>query len=245
MNCGQAREILSLNFPSPAEENVAQAQAHLRGCRGCQNYLGEDALLRERLRKLPPEKPRAQFKEKLFTEISRLRWEQSRQGQKRKFGRFFSVAAIVVLMGSGWFWLSRESAPPSQLVDYLIEDHQQNLPGRFMTAFSSASEIESWFEGKVDFPLRVPVLEEAEILGARLCRVEGQRAVLVFYRCRSHLLSWFAFPQNRKHGPKDSPAVLTVQGYHLIMWDENGLTHAVVSDMDSGELIRMLSQERG
>lgn len=248
MNCNEAREVLSHDFPSPLGPRELEAQQHMRHCERCCSYLRADVELRQRLRELEPEKPSAQFKEKLFTEISRLRWEKSRRERKRKLRRLASIgAAIILTVMAGWFWLARGPEPSSQLTlaDFLVEDHQQNLPGRFMTTAAAASEIESWFEGKVDFPLHVQVLEETEILGARLCQVEGRRAALIFYRCGSHMLSWFTFPQSREHGPKESPALLTLRGYHLVMWDENGLTHAVISDMDSEELIRMLSQQRG
>lgn len=240
MNCGVAREILASGFPSPVEGKIAEAQGHVRSCESCRSYLHQEAVLRRRLREVPVEKPSARFKEKLFAEISRLRWEQSRRQRKRKLGGWFATAALVVLTIAGWLWMEREPEPLSPLVEYLIEDHQQNLPGHFMTALSSPAAIEKWFEGKVDFPLQVQVLEGAEILGARLCRVDGGRAALVFYHCRSHILSWFTFPQEKRLSLQSSPAVFVVQGYSLILWNEKGLVHAVVSDMDPQELLGML-----
>ena len=111
-----------------------------------------------------------------------------------------------------------------------------------MMTSSSAAEVERWFEGKLDFPVHVRNFREAELLGARLCRVENTKAALIFYRCRSHLISWFTFPERAPRTVATArPTISALRGYSVIQWSEKGLTNAVVSDLESGELVAMLS----
>ncbi len=240
MNCRQAQEVLAHGFPSAVDEQQLQAQEHVRCCQHCQSQVQQEMQLRIRLRDLAREKPGAEFKEKLFTEISRLRWQKAERERRIHFrlAGAASITLVLLVLGGVWYW-HRSS---SNLVDYLVEDHQENLPGRFMMTSSSPAEVERWFDGKLDFPVHVRTFHGTELLGARLCRVENTQAALVFYRCRSNLISWFIFPQKTPRAPSDTaPTVSVARGYSVIQWNEKGLTHAVVSDLESGELLAMLS----
>lgn len=240
MTCQDAREILISGFPSALTEPERTAHEHVQGCQRCQLYLREQARLVQRLRGLPVEKPSGEFKEKLFTQISRLRWERSERKRKTKFRWAACIAgAVLVLTLLVRVWSPERPLAP--LVDYLVEDHQQNLPGRFMLSSSSPAEIEAWFEGKLDFSYRMNVPAGMEVMGARLCRVEDARAALVFYRCRSHIISWFTFPETgRTAQAAREPSAFAAKGYNLILWRKGGLVHAVVSDLDEKELMSML-----
>ncbi|HEY3131568.1 MAG TPA: hypothetical protein VGL91_19085 [Acidobacteriota bacterium] len=240
MNCREAQEVLAGSFPSAVDQQQLQAQEHVRGCERCQSRLQEDMQLRSRVRDLAREKPSAEFKEKLFTEISRLRWQKTARERRFQFRLAATAVITLVLLAVGTLWYVHRS--PSNLVDYLVEDHQENLPGRFMTMSSSPADIERWFDGKLDFPVHVRMVRGAELVGARLCRVENTQAALVFYRCRSNLISWFIFPQKGLRTSSDTaPTVSVARGYSVIQWNDKGLTHAVVSELESGELLAMLA----
>lgn len=240
MTCREAREVLVAGFPSAVTERERSIHEHVRACQSCQGYLLEETRLVERLRGLPAEKPTAEFKEQLFTGISRLRWQESRRKRKTTTQWIACLAAAalgLVLVLRTWF----PGEQPTLLVEYLVEDHQQNLPGQFMLVSSSPSEIKKWFEGKLDFSYQAKVPEGMEILGARLCRVEDARAALVSYRSRSHIISWFTFPETPATLKAAKEATtFAARGYNLILWRKKGLVHAVVSDMNNEELTSML-----
>lgn len=239
MNCREAQEVLAHGFPSAVNEQQLQAQEHVRCCERCQSNLQEDMQLRNGIRGLAREKPSAEFKEKLFTEISRLRWQKTERERRIQFRLAVAVITVALLV-LGAIWYARRS--PSNLVDYLVEDHQENIPGRFMMTSSSPADIERWFDGKLDFPVHVRTVHGAELVGARLCRVENTHAALVFYRGRSRLISWFTFPQRTPRAASNTPPTISsARGYSVIQWSEKGLTHAVVSDLESGELLALLS----
>lgn len=239
MTCQQAREILVDGFPSAVAGRERIAHEHVRACKSCQSYLREQTQLTQRLRELSPEKPSSDFKERVFTEISRLRWQWSERRRKSKIRWVACLAAAALgLVLVARFWFPSEQASP--LVEYLVEDHQQNLPGRFMLTSSSPEEIERWFEGKLDFSYHAKVPQGMELLGARLCRVEDARAALVFYRCRSHTISWFTFPETPATLKLVRKPATFARGYNLMLWRKDGLVHAVISDMDSNELRSML-----
>ncbi|HEV8132098.1 MAG TPA: hypothetical protein VGQ81_12655 [Acidobacteriota bacterium] len=240
MNCQEAREVLAHDFPSAAHEQQLQAHSHIRSCGRCQSRLREDTELRNHLKGLVREKLSTEFKEKLFTEISKLRWQKAARERRIQFRLAAAAMIIAVLLAAGAVWYMHRS--PSNLIDYLVEDHQENLPGRFMMTSSSPADIERWFDGKLDFPVHVHSVHGAELVGARLCRVENTRAALVFYRCHSRLISWFIFHQKVPPSHSDTaPQTSSARGYSVIQWNEKGLTHAVVSDLESGELLEMLS----
>lgn len=240
MKCSEARETLTHDYPSPLRPTDREAQEHVQTCPKCQAHFRVVRRLRTRLSELEAEKPSAEFKERLLAAVAQARLKRALNSRAHKLKVPFALASIALFLLIGWVWL-RPRFSETRLPDYLVSDHQEILPDRLMVASSSPADIERWFDGKVDFPVRVRALSGAHVQGARLCEVFGRRAALVFYQSDSHTISWFTFPAMRD-GPK-TKRLYTVRGYSVYVWNDTGLTNALVSDLDGTALANMLGLE--
>lgn len=236
MNCHEARETLTHDYPSEMRRADRNAQEHVLSCPACQTHFRAVRRLCIRLGGLETEKPSPEFKERLLAALAEARLQQASDSRSNRAKSYAAVLVIALCLAIGWIWLGTR-IDDSRLADYLISDHQEILPDRLMVESSSPSDIERWFDGKVDFPVRVRELAGAQVQGARLCSVFGSRAALVFYRSGSHVISWFTFPQNGDHRAK--PQLQTIRGYSVYVWNEEGLTNALVSDLNAAVLAAM------
>ena len=101
--------------------------------------------------------------------------------------------------------------------------------------------VKPWLQGKIDFAPGVRDLSAQgyTLLGARLERIRGQRAVAVVYRVRNHVINVYAW---RTHGAAtEPPAVEQVRGFGLVTWVDSGLRYAAIADIEPRELAEFAS----
>ena len=165
-----------------------------------------------------------------------------------------AAAASIVTALVTWGALSRLSAPSDEQVAFANQDRRpvrEQLVARHVASLAAPSLIEvpssdshvikPWFQGKIDF---APVVRDLSaqgfvLLGARMERVSGQRAVAVVYKIREHPINLFAWPDTS--GRDSAVELATVRGFSMGSWTAGGLNFAAVSDVDAHDLERFVA----
>jgi anti-sigma factor RsiW len=161
-----------------------------------------------------------------------------------RFAPALVAAAVLALLIVG---VQQRTSP---IVEESILDHTRNLPVEVVGP--NPQEVASWFQGKVDFPVRPPSFGgDARLLGGRLGHL-GTRfaAYLVYSVDGGHKVSVFVFDPDEM--PLEAPRRVFIanrpvyvgaeRGYHVALFRNGGVGYAVATDLDEPQVIQMVSQ---
>lgn len=110
--------------------------------------------------------------------------------------------------------------------------------------------VASWFHGKVDFPVRPPVFDEAPagLVGGRVSWVRDAPAAHLFYDLDGRRVSVMVFARGRRL-PVDGIAGLCVpnrkvwvgrsKGINVALLERDRVAYALASDMAESEIVRL------
>lgn len=246
MTCDECRQHLVLAedegpVPAPARE-------HLERCVACQEYAQDGERLRKEIRMLAeteraPRELREQV-QSMFDERTSIK--------ERRPRLWAGVAAAIVLLaltsyGLKWYYTERP-LKPDRLAREFISDHLNYLPGKEEIVSNSARDVAQWFQGRVDFPVRVPQLPDADLEGARVCQITGRKAALLHYRRKPDdtLISLFVAvePQNFVLAGKSVETSSSYQGLNSTLWCHRGLVFSLVAAADDASLKQMVNAVR-
>lgn len=213
---------------------------HLNECAVCQEFTYEQETVRGHVRRLAKtESAPKSLREQVEAMTA------SRRPSREIGGRIWSgvavAAALLVLTVAGLDWyLGRGSLSPNRLAHAFIDDHLHYLPGREEIVSPSAREVESWFQGRVDFPVRVPEVPSATLQDARVCDIAGRKAALLHYRREADqtLVSLFVTPEPKSFEKEKRPIELweSNQGLNSALWCHRGLVYSLVAALDTTAL---------
>lgn len=143
---------------------------------------------------------------------------------------------------------AQRSLTPDRLAREFISDHLNYLPGKEEIVSNSARDVEQWFQGRVDFPVRVPQLPSAGLEDARVCQIAGRKAALLHYRHKSDdtQISLFVTvePQNFERAGKTMDISSSYQGLNSTLWCHRGLVFSLVAAVDEASLKQMADSVR-
>ena len=163
-------------------------------------------------------------------------------------------AASLITALVTWGTLGKLGAPSDDSVALADQDRRpvrEQLVARHVASLAAPSLVEvpssdshvikPWFQGKIDF---APVVRDLSaegfaLLGARLERVSGQRAVAVVYKIRQHPINLFVWPDTS--GRDSAVELATARGFSMGSWTSGGLNFAAVSDVEAPDLARFVA----
>lgn len=95
-----------------------------------------------------------------------------------------------------------DGTPVDQLTRALVEDHVRylSIPDAIQIASDDPQRIADSFKTRVEFPIELPELSDARLLGARFCLLKGHNAVLSFYESEQKRVSLFVLNRNAVPG---------------------------------------------
>ncbi len=229
MRCVDARELLSavLDDELPPDERGAVIK-HLEQCEHCSSEALalrglKHAVARIQAEEMPPAAVRAH--------IDALRFAQNPRGS-RSFAvaaaLMFLVVLVAVILSGRWH---------QDLSDVVAADHLKSNPAVTPphVVTRSPAAIERFFAGTTRFEPTVPRLDGAEVLGARVCHLDGQTAELIFYRHNGRNISLFVTAV-----PPSTAACTNRRGLTVCREERNGLGIYAVSDLPDTSLRRLL-----
>lgn len=246
MTCKECQDQLIL---AETENEISEAaRQHVAACPTCQENLREDEQLRAQIRRLAL----SEQAPKALRDAVEKAASVGRTARERPWLRWGKVAAVVLLAGLGGYalkWYTSERAPsPERLAQLFVSDHLHYLPGREQLISNSAQDVERWFQGRVDFPVRVPRLPVAALEDARVCTVVGRKAALVHYRRKPDdtLISLFVVeaPQSLRAPRYSQPLAISYQGCNALMWCRRGLVYSLVAPLDDSSLQQIAQSVR-
>jgi anti-sigma factor RsiW len=245
---------LRLSLHALADEQITAAesptlQAHLADCAACRRELETIRLLGAEIR--------AQLPIHTASEYLRQRIEARLPMQKPDSAFRRRLRPPVGFAGAGWliaaiaviFILSQQHSRTSFPASAFVDDHVHYLKNRELAQvnLSDPVALEKWFGERVDFHPVVPPLNNATLMGGRVCKVAGERVVLAFWTCGnetitvftrqdSHNIDLSAMPEIQAAGR--SMRTTSAEGFNLILWRENGLLYVLVTDHPQHDLTR-------
>jgi len=241
MNCDEYRKqrILMEGEPNLPDD----ARLHFADCADCQRYLREQERLRIEIGKLADLE---QAPESLRQSVMETVRQRSHREPLRTRRWLALATAIVLLFGTGAALLRYYHArtpTPERLAQEFINDHLNYLPGREQIISNTPQQVESWFQGRVEFPVHVPEVPGASLQDARICDISGRKAALLHYRRSPDdvLISLFVAEEPKAFEQQKKPVTLvaSIQGLNSSLWCHRGLVYDVVAALDDPSLQRI------
>jgi anti-sigma factor RsiW len=255
MTCERARELAHDEQRGRASLGDARAlHEHLQGCASCTAYDAQERVLSELLRERLPQRaaPRA-LKERLHASLLQSTDTSSSepvvpiariQRPKQRWLIAAAVAATFCVALVSWRPHEGASAEPAALVREAVNDHLRVLYAANPIEIESGGihQVKPWFSGRIDFAPDVAFSgdDEFPMLGGAIGYVLDRKAATFIFKRRLHTISLLVFRAEQLLA-LDMPAVQTqtLRGFHVVMWQAQGLGHALVSDASIDELLRL------
>ncbi|HEX4340865.1 MAG TPA: zf-HC2 domain-containing protein [Polyangiaceae bacterium] len=247
--CIELREQMTeLSRGALAPKERASLLAHVATCEDCAAALERETLTGELLESLPrrfaPADLAARVRARTAGAAKPLPVKKSRTGLAVVFAAAASVLGVAVAI-----FLLGPSAPTAQpMVVEAVNDHLRVLyaTSPLEVAASDQHQVKPWFTGKVDFApvLRFGGNDDYPLIGGAVALFVDRKAALFVFKRRLHEITLLTFRADSLPWPRsynstlgDVPALVTTRnGFHVILWQADGLGYVLTSDLAEPEL---------
>ena len=218
-----------------------QAEAHLETCAECQALAADYAEMKAAMADAPYHRAGPELRARISAALD----AESHAGNNvvampapRKKDRFWlgagsGAGGMAIAAALAFFLFLPTNAV---VVSDLAEAHQRSLVGEHLIDVASSDHhtVKPWFAGHSDVspPAEDFKADGFTLVGGRADYVHGARASVVVYRHGAHVINLFAWADRGQ----SLPASGTRDGYRMILWKQDDLDLAAVSDVDPGEL---------
>jgi anti-sigma factor RsiW len=256
MDCSQARTGLLARARGGGTldpEEVRAIDEHLAGCEACRREDAADRALSDVLeRRLPKRKATSALHASL-----RARWAAPPIIRKSRFA--YAMAALGAMAAGAAFVLlalfvghTRDAG--HAMVAEAVNDHLRVLYSQHPLEVESGGihQVKPWFEGKLDF---APVTgfagdDEFPLQGGLVAYFVDRKAAAYVFKRRLHVISLFVFPSEGFAWPAVNltpvgplrGSLETTRGFHVVLWRQNDLGYALVSDVDEHDLLALAAK---
>ncbi|MBI1807802.1 MAG: hypothetical protein HYR76_12200 [Ignavibacteria bacterium] len=238
-----------------SESKITEAEIHVSTCEHCKRYFQYNEQFQQLLKqKLTHTATPPSLRESLLQQVS----EQSSKDSifnrlirtKPRWINWAAAIFVLFVIGSVAAYLGLvkhgdESA--SRLPSLLIQDHieLQMRDNPYDVQTSDKTELEQWFSKRVDFAVNIPIIQNAELLGGRLCYLLKRRVAFIVFEKETKPLSAYildgeGIDLSSLHQLSSSHGKTfywdNENGYNAILWKSGGLIYALVSSIDCAEL---------
>jgi anti-sigma factor (TIGR02949 family) len=244
MNCAERDADLQAFLDGELKPSEALVfQQHVETCSSCQSRLQFFQELRSQLRTHT-----ATYKApKSLREHLGRRLRQAERQRRLSWHGVVAIIATALLVGvGGLYWMATDQRIPPLLTE-LISAHEAIVRGQVTLTLSSADRetVRLWFSQRLPFRPRIPEADWGgfHILGARTLALSDQEGALLLFGRDDRRVSLVSL-SDRPHLPGFSKKVevdgitfwIFIQGvYTIILWSEEGILSAMVSDDDVEE----------
>jgi len=219
-----------------------QAEAHLETCAECQALAADHADMKAamagvRYHRASPEL-RARINTALDAEAKILAMPTPRRKDRFWLGAGSGAGGMAIAAALAFFLFLPTNAV---VVSDLAEAHQRSLVGEHLIDVASSDHhtVKPWFAGHADVspPTEDFKADGFTLVGGRADYVHGARSAVVVYRHGAHVINLFAWADRGQSLPSSGMR----DGYRMILWKQDDLDLAAVSDVDPGELDRFVA----
>ena len=238
--CAVAREQLDAYQDGELDAGHAAAlERHLAGCADCSSAREAGLQLRHAIREMAPYHTAPQALRQRVADLAAPRTRGVRDVTLQLWqllGLLVASAAVsaacVLLLPN---LVSRESN--DALVAMVVDAHARSLLQDHLLDVVSTDQhtVKPWFAGKLDYspPVRDLQAQGFVLLGGRVDYVDGRAVAALVYQRRQHRINLFVWPAHDGSLPR-APA--SVNGFHTVAWERDGMVFWAVSDLNVAEL---------
>jgi anti-sigma factor RsiW len=229
------------------EATRERVRRHLDGCPACQRLAAEERALDQLLEaRLPQYAAPLSLKRRLQARLP------SAPVQRRRAPIRWWAPASLALAAAAVLLVVARSGPPrgEPLVAEAVADHLRVVHREHQVDIESGGphQVKPWFTGRLDFALPTVFGGNDEFIlegGSVGYYLDRQAAVLVYKR-QLHTVSLFvfpaaglAFPRAEQELGRVRASVRHARGFSIVLWREGELGYALVSDLNTPELLRL------
>jgi anti-sigma factor RsiW len=250
MNCAEAKKYLDAFVDGELEAGlILGVESHVESCTTCAGHAG----LRRRFKtELGALGARISAPASLRAKIGSLpeRHRNRRWMAAAVTTPLAAAAALLLVLNVGRAKEETGGDPLSAVMNDVVARHVRDLPLEVRSADPAAAT--SWFQGKVDFPVRAPQLKlaGASFQGARLSNVQSQQAAHMAYTVDGHRVTLMIFPAEHLASIQGGKVVRAGghdvllgrhNGYNVAVTVDGDMAYAVSSDLPSQRLVSLLT----
>jgi len=228
MNCAETKKYLDAFVDGELEAGlILEVESHVEGCASCAALAGLKRRIKAELNAIGTR----------IAAPSHLRLKVEGLPSHRRSTRLIAFAVSVPIAAAAALVIALNVGAPAPadeplaaVVNDVVERHARDLPLEVRSADPAAAT--SWFQGKVDFPVRAPKLElaGASFQGARLSNVRSAQAAHMAYTVDGHRVTLMIFPA--EHLQFRGREAVRVGGRDVLLGRHNGYNVAVTVDGD-------------
>jgi anti-sigma factor RsiW len=236
----------------------ADSKRHLHQCAHCRASVEAIRGVEDQLRAVWREEPVPDaLWPRIQARLDRTALAPPGEDQKRRGVLWPWLAAAAAMMVLGLSVLQLGSLFPStatrqaRLLSVPVDDlHTFVVSQRPLdVADTGPASLRTWFQTKVSFspPVLPDQVEEAKLVGGRLCHFLNRRVASFMYETDGRYVSVYVMPRQGLPLPSGEgvdlhrvrATVHNVQGYTHLIWSQTGLLYSLVSDLPQDRSLRM------
>ncbi len=237
MNCEEAEVLLHALIDGELDAGHArEVEAHAATCAHCAAQLAAYRDLRQSMQGL---QLRHAAPAALRASIDRVVPSPARATSRRAVLKGFAMGSVVsaAAAASVAFVVVRQDRD-SRILGEAISAHLRSLQADHLTDVLSSNQhtVKPWFNGRIDLapPVVDLTVQGFTLIGGRLDYIDGKPVAAIVYRRRVHVINLFVI---QGLGPAlPGPQMVTVQGFNILRWTEQGFNLMAVSDLAPDEL---------
>jgi anti-sigma factor RsiW len=235
MTCSRDAEVFSsyVDGEFDADER-ADLEQHLRSCAECGKRVEGLRALKHAVGRL---EGRASPSEAVQARVAALRFRLE-ASRRPRFGRVALAVALAAAIAAALLAIRIwRGSPAASLSEGLIADHLRYVPEAMPAEVAShdPAEVRRFFAGKLPFEPVVPELGPAELLGGRVCKIDGRKVALLFYQLEHHKLSLYVSDR-----PAESSGCQSARQHNVCTHGRGALSLMLVGAASDRELQALL-----
>ncbi len=249
MDCMKTRDLLHGYLDQELGlASVMAVDRHLASCAACKKIFDQQSALQSAVRRhaayyTAP----AALADRIRAKISRAAADTPAKADKSRwqwlqFGQWFQLGAAVAATAAVTWMAAFQLNGPSQdelIAEQVITGHARSVLTDHLAdvATSDQHTVKPWLSSKLDFSPPVTDLTTAgfPLIGGRLDYLDNRPVAALVYRRHQHLINLFVWPDRMSDHTTPMQAI-SKHGYHLLHWNEAGMTYWVISDLNPAEI---------
>jgi anti-sigma factor RsiW len=237
MNCDEASVLMHALIDGELDAgNAREVEEHIASCPACAARLREfhdlrKAMVPASLCHAAPAGLRARIEGKLPA-------PQAAASRRAVIKGLSIGATATALAASGLLVMVMRADEERRVLGEVVSAHLRSLRAQHLTDVQSSDQhtVKPWFNGKLD--VAPPVIDLTALgftlLGGRLDYVDAKPVAAIVYRRRIHVINLFCTPS--PGSTRSSAKMVSLHGFNVRSWIENGLSLWAVSDINADEL---------
>jgi anti-sigma factor RsiW len=238
MNCDEANGLLHALVDEELDAGHArQVEAHVEGCGRCAAELKALQDMRAMLRAAPLRysAPPA-LRRRIDDALPRPR---AAAPNRRSLLKGFALGtALSAAAAAGLVMVVLRDEQDQAMLGDAISAHLRSLQADHLTDVQSTDQhtVKPWFNGRLEVapPVVDLTAQGFTLIGGRLDYIDGRPVAAIVYKRRAHVINLFVMQQ--AGAAAFAPKVVSVHGFNIRRWSDQGLELLAVSDINTEEL---------